>query len=296
LHTPDIYLRILDFSLINIIENLLTNSIRKLLETMDSGSKWIKITSRDERIDNQDYTVLEWKDNGPGVQDQRKRTIFEGDSDKEEEGDHGIGLSDIKTTIEAVGGFIREIGAYGKGATFVVGFPKVYEVSEPDLDGDGKNEVHVEFPPTLASKHVLIIAGDGDMLDNYMNFFKTSGLQGVRGADSCKQALGFVLDHKFTPDLLIADIDGIEEDSYILLDELKANAFRVPTIIFSKQLFQKNGYRRDDLMRLERSGVGDVLEKPIDFALLSRLAQKHLSAVEPEKMLHQEKRDNSQRN
>ena len=31
-------------------------------------------------------------------------SIFSGDSDKTEEGDHGIGLSDVKATVQAAGG------------------------------------------------------------------------------------------------------------------------------------------------------------------------------------------------
>jgi sensor histidine kinase regulating citrate/malate metabolism len=112
-----------DFALINIVENLLTNSIRKVLAA-DRPERWIKLEVSEDRRPNETFTLLTWSDNGGGVAEARKRSIFEGDSDKTEDGDHGVGLSDVKSTIESAGGFIREQGVPGEGAIFVLGFPK----------------------------------------------------------------------------------------------------------------------------------------------------------------------------
>jgi signal transduction histidine kinase len=119
----EIRVRLYDFAIVNVVENLLTNSIRKVLEA-DRPARWIRLAVSEERRGNETFTVLTWSDNGGGVSEARKRSIFTGDSDKTEEGDHGVGLSDVKTTIEAAGGFIREEGVPGEGAKFVIGFPK----------------------------------------------------------------------------------------------------------------------------------------------------------------------------
>ncbi len=112
-----------DFALVNILENLLTNSIRKVLET-DRRSLRIVLSVREERLNAERRTILSWADNGPGVPAERKQSIFSGDSDKTEEGDHGVGLPDVKTTVESAGGFIREEGVPGEGAVFVIGIPR----------------------------------------------------------------------------------------------------------------------------------------------------------------------------
>ncbi|MBN2353032.1 MAG: GHKL domain-containing protein [Spirochaetales bacterium] len=114
---------IYDFALVNILENLLTNSIRKLLGA-ERKSRRITLSVGEERLNAECYTVLTWSDNGPGVPKERKQSIFSGDSDKTEAGDHGVGLSDVKATVESTGGFIREEGVPGEGARFIIGIPR----------------------------------------------------------------------------------------------------------------------------------------------------------------------------
>jgi CheY-like chemotaxis protein/signal transduction histidine kinase len=278
LHTPDIYLKILDFSLINIMENLLTNSIRKLFEDINRGEKWIKITSHDEQKNNQEFTVINWMDNGPGIEEQRKKSIFEGDSDKIEEGDHGIGLSDIKTTIEAVGGYIYEAGEYGSGAEFVLGFPKVYNFTEIDYDEDINDNLQPAFSPPLTAKKILIVEDETEILDSYLDFFKGCGMEEVIGVDDGKQALDLLLLHNFRPDLIITDIDMKDLDGFTLLEQLKHNGYAIPTIVVSGILFQKSSPKYTQIRRLERLGVKEILEKPLDFKLLFELVKKYLSA------------------
>jgi sensor histidine kinase regulating citrate/malate metabolism len=134
---PDAGIRlwIFDFALVNIVENLLANSIRKVLEA-ERGERWIRLAAGEAERMNEAYVILYWSDNGPGVPAERKRSIFEGDSDKVESGDHGVGLPDVKTTIESAGGFIREQGAPGAGAEFVLGFPKACPIREAGPAGE----------------------------------------------------------------------------------------------------------------------------------------------------------------
>jgi CheY-like chemotaxis protein len=276
LHTQDIYINILDFSLINIIENLLTNSIRKLIEDTRTREKWIKVTSYDEIVDSQEYTIIKWSDNGPGIEKQRKKTIFQGDSDKIEEGDHGIGLPDIKLTIESAGGFIREIGEFSKGATFLIGFPKVYEYDEIDFDEDLDNGVTLMFPAQAAAKKILIVEDDKEILKSYMDFFIVGGVKNVEGALNGKEALDLILVKKYIPDLLITDIEMKNMNGYELLEQLKNKGFSIPTIVISGILFGKNENKYGDLFKLEKLGVEDVIEKPLDYKLLYKLSKKYL--------------------
>ncbi|MBN1798650.1 MAG: response regulator [Spirochaetales bacterium] len=276
LHNSDIYLKILDFSLINIIENLLTNSIRKIIENPNKNENWIKVTSYEEVIDTQEYTIIKWMDNGPGIEEQRKKTIFQGDSDKLEEGDHGIGLSDIKITIESLGGFIREEGVFGKGAVFVIGFPKVYEYEEIDYDEDFDNGVKLMFPAGAAAKKILIVEDDKVILDSYIEFFNKCGLKRVTGALDGKEALNLILAKQYIPDLLITDIEMKNMNGYTLLEQLKTQGFSISTIVISGILFNKNDSTHSDLDKLEKLGVKEVIEKPTNYKLLFELSKKHL--------------------
>ncbi len=290
LHTPDIYLKILDFSLINIMENLLTNSIRKLFEDINRGEKWIKITSHEEHKNNQEFTVINWMDNGPGIEEQRKKSIFEGDSDKTEEGDHGIGLSDIRSTIEAVGGYIYETGVYGSGAKFVLGFPKVFNFTEIDYDEDINDNLQPVFSPLLTAKKILIVEDETEILDSYLDFFKGCGMEEVIGVDDGKRALDLILHHNFRPDLLITDIDMKGLDGFTLLEQLKHNGYNIPTIVVSGILFQKSNPKYSQIRRLERLGVKEILEKPLDFKLLFELVKKYLASPLSVKDIKSEKK------
>jgi len=277
LHTTDIYLNILDFSLINIIENLLTNSIRKVIEDTGKTDKWIKITSHDEVINFQEYTVIRWMDNGPGIEKQRKKTIFEGDSDKIEDGDHGIGLPDIKITIESAGGFIRETGEFGKGATFIIGFPKVYKYEEIDYDEDLDNGIKLMFPGEAAAKKILIVEDDNVILNSYVEFFSNCGLKHITDAHDGREALEIILTKHYIPDLLITDIEMKNMNGFALLEQLKSNGYSIPTIVISGILFQKNDNKHSDLFKLEQLGVKEVIEKPVDYKLLFELSKKLLN-------------------
>jgi FixJ family two-component response regulator len=295
LHNPDIYLNILDFSLINIIENLLTNSIRKVLEDISKKEKWIKISSYEEIINNKEYTVLKWMDNGPGISEDRKKSIFEGDTDKQEKGDHGVGLSDIKISIEAVGGFISEVGVYKKGATFLMGLPKADKIEEINFDEDLENGIKFSFPARMLEKKLLVVTDDKMLLKDYQDFFKNCGLKEAAGAFDEKQALDLILSGQFIPDLLIIDMENDNRLQYSLPEQLKIKNHTIPTIIISANLRQK-GKNNDDLLRLEKSGVRDIMEKPANLKLLFEhvtriLAEKPVSTGSQKK-----KRNNSQRN
>ena len=117
---------VFDFVLVAALENLMTNSLRKLLES-GPDQRWIRVSTAVEMVMNERYLVLVWEDNGPGVAEDRKESIFSGDSDKIEDGDHGVGLSTMKLSIESAGGFVREEGVPGQGARFLLGFPQPAE-------------------------------------------------------------------------------------------------------------------------------------------------------------------------
>ncbi len=65
-----------------------------------------------------------YSDNGPGVSDENKEKIFEPFFSTSRTGT-GIGLTDIRNTIQAHGGSIRETGKYGEGVRFEIILPTI---------------------------------------------------------------------------------------------------------------------------------------------------------------------------
>ncbi|SDX67106.1 ATP-binding protein [Halobellus clavatus] len=96
----------------SVVDNLLENAA----EHNDADEPKIEIVV--ERQPND--VVLRISDNGPGIPDAQKETLFE----PSEDGDGGGGLSLVRTLIEGYGGDIRIEDNDSTGTTFVVRLPR----------------------------------------------------------------------------------------------------------------------------------------------------------------------------
>jgi CheY-like chemotaxis protein len=272
LHKPDVGIKILDIYMINIFENLLTNSIRKI--SSHKGEKWIKVSTEEKVIDESVFILIYWTDNGPGVEDSRKQTIFEGDSDKSDEGDHGIGLSDIKMLIETLGGFIKETGIYGEGVRFVIGLPMI----EDDCQGITThiNKDTFEFDPRIRNMKVLVVDDDNHTILGYSNFFSNAKMKKVRHAYNGEQAREMILKEEFVPDVLINEIDMKIVDGIGLIKSLAAHSLNIPVLVVSGTLSKPSDENNEKLEILKKCGVIAKIDKPVDFHLLFDLTQSTL--------------------
>lgn len=79
-----------------------------------------------ERLSLHDWVRIIYQDNGPGVPNDLKKTIFEDFFSRRpnKKTGTGLGLGFVRRVIEAHGGVIAETGEEGKGARFILGFPK----------------------------------------------------------------------------------------------------------------------------------------------------------------------------
>ncbi|RPJ03677.1 MAG: hybrid sensor histidine kinase/response regulator, partial [Spirochaetaceae bacterium] len=274
-HTPDVYIGVLDFALINILENLLTNSIRKVHESKKK-EQWIHLSTGEETIDGEDYTVCRWEDNGTGVIPGRKQSIFDGDSDKTEEGDHGIGLRDIKNTVESSGGFIREEGVAGEGALFIIGFPKVTKVEEIDYDEDLEEEV-LCFPAVYKQKKIFVVDDDMQILSLFKGFLQKAGIQDVTAFTRVDDALAAVKKASPCPDMVITDLEMEPLNGLAFVKKLKDSGISVPVLVVSGILFHGTPTDYSLLRELNMLGVRDIVRKPVDFIELFDKMQRILA-------------------
>ena len=75
--------------------------------------------------DDEEFVKIEFKDNGFGIIDDRKKAIFERNYKKDRStGGMGIGLSLVKTIINSYNGQVwlenRIIGDHTKGSNFII--------------------------------------------------------------------------------------------------------------------------------------------------------------------------------
>ncbi len=141
----------------DVIRNLFLNSFRALVEddpeNKRTGKKiWIEV--HEKRIRGAgDYYMICFRDNGPGVPDDKKKAVFEGYSNKLTFGKKpgsftpGVGLRTVRRRVEEVGGKIEESGTAGEGANFIITIPKHQAAPEPRVSLD---ELSKEEAPMLA--------------------------------------------------------------------------------------------------------------------------------------------------
>ena len=106
----------------NVFENLLINAI------IHNNSKIIKIIIKVMKIEVNKSIRLEFIDNGKGIEDSRKKEIFNrGNFEKGSVHGMGLGLSLVKKIIKTYNGMIwvenRVNGDYTKGSKFIITVP-----------------------------------------------------------------------------------------------------------------------------------------------------------------------------
>ena len=107
--------------LIDAFENILINGA--LHNESDMIRIWVNVS--EVYKDTEKFVKLEFKDNGIGIIDERKKAIFERNYNKDKStGGMGIGLSLVKTIINSYDGQVkvdnRVVGDHTKGSIFVV--------------------------------------------------------------------------------------------------------------------------------------------------------------------------------
>lgn len=108
----------------DLFENILINSIKY----NDSPMVKIDISIQNETKAKKDFIKLEFEDNGIGIEDSRKTTIFEpGNKQKKRRNGLGVGLSLVKKIIDNYNGEIwvedKVKGNYNEGSKFIILLP-----------------------------------------------------------------------------------------------------------------------------------------------------------------------------
>jgi CheY-like chemotaxis protein len=124
----DIKLALFDFIFEqDILQNLLLNSVRVLIEFKQSDRRvWICVERRYEK-NGRTFIEVHFRNNGPDIPEDKKELIFSGNYttkplhlDNEE---HGKGLLTVRRRLEEAGGSIVETGAVDQGACFILHIP-----------------------------------------------------------------------------------------------------------------------------------------------------------------------------
>jgi len=118
----------LDILANNSLEEVFQNLLYNAVQHNENEIVQIKIKIQSEIIENKKYLKMEFQDNGVGIEDDWKKTIFLGYKQDKSLCRIGLGLSLVKKIIEDYGGRIwvqdRIDGVYSKGSNFILLIPE----------------------------------------------------------------------------------------------------------------------------------------------------------------------------
>jgi signal transduction histidine kinase len=222
-----------------------------------------------ERVNS--HIEIAVSDTGEGIAPDFLPRIFDrfsqaDSSSKRSHGGVGLGLSIVKSLVEAHGGTVRaKSRGPGQGATFIVALPlrALHVSSEPrehprhsvGYTGDlGKDEW-----PMLTGVSVLVIDDEKDARDLVRIILEERGAS-VRTAASAAEGREQMA--RSSPQIIVCDIGLPQEDGYDFIAEIKRRNIATPIVALTAFA------RPEDRVRSIKAGFASHLAKPVEPAEL----------------------------
>ncbi|MBA3540016.1 MAG: response regulator, partial [Deltaproteobacteria bacterium] len=282
------YLETDDMRLRQVLRNLLSNAIK----FTERGKVKLTITSP-----SADVIAFSVADTGIGIPLEKQRLIFEAfqqadGSTSRKYGGTGLGLAISREIAGLLGGDLRVDSATGKGSTFTLFLPTVYQVREarrpsaamptsafgllsstnpggPEIPSTPSSTTLVPPPPAIpltrsipddydsiepGDKVLLVIEDDPTFAITLLEMARASGFKGVVATNGQQG-----LDHARTvrPDAVTLDLKLPDIDGWVLLDRLKHDPAtrHIPVHVISGL---------DDAQRAFQCGALGYQQKPVD--------------------------------
>jgi PAS domain S-box-containing protein len=209
-----------------VVWNLLSNAVKfspnrsRLAVTLENLDSHLRLTVRDE---------------GRGIEKEFLPFIFDrfrqaDQSSTKQHGGLGLGLSIVRHLVELHGGSVSAHSeGEGKGATFVVRLPLLWQQPETTATAEDLSEERLQetetaesdCPPDLRFRRILLVDDEADTLAVLEAALFQCRAE-VRLATSAAEA--FEIFQRWRPELVISDIAMPEEDGYSLIKKIRALA------------------------------------------------------------------------
>ncbi|NEQ52143.1 MAG: response regulator [Leptolyngbya sp. SIO3F4] len=206
-------------------------------------------------------------DTGIGMTPEQMEKVFQAftqadTSTTRKYGGTGLGLTITKQFISMMGGEVLVNSTYGEGTTFTINIPRTVQVNATSqetffappirlIDRESIAAIH-ELSGKAFEKTILVIENDVDIRESLHSWLTDTGYNVVCAVDGQQ---GVVLANEHLPDAILLDLMSSHEDSWAILQELKA----IPTIAPVPVLVMT-----EDSKRAHQLGAADCIPKPID--------------------------------
>ena len=271
------------------VRQIMTNLVNNALKFTDTGQVRVRATKEPaRRSGDPDLLVLSVEDTGIGMPSEALSHIFEefrqvDGATTRRYGGTGLGLSITQRLADLLGGDVDVESQEGKGSTFTVRLPLVYQPSNdaPQISADtGDRPIRTPEPRETPQSGTdadapLILAIDNDP-DVAALLRQELGEAGYRVVGVSSTLEGFVKARDLQPFAIALNILMPDKDSWAAISLLKADPSTrdIPIIIISVS---------DNKALAARLGVADYLVKPVDrgslLAAMGRLRSKDLRVI-----------------
>jgi len=251
------------------LKQILTNIIGNAYKFTEEGH--IRIAA----YANEDQTfTISIQDTGIGIEKGNQKLVFEefaqaNENIEKKYGGTGLGLSICQKIISILGGTLSLESIYGKGSTFKVELPLIFDNSQPTI-------TEVKNKPLKSTKKQTFIVVDDDI--NLLNL--TSGVlkqeqHQVLSFSNPAKALETIQNTPF--DFVITDIQMPEIDGFLFLEKLR----ELPDSVFKNQpVIALTGRTDLDLSVYKEAGFSTVVKKPYSPKILLETIQHILDNEE----------------
>lgn len=224
--------------------------------------------------ENQFFTIS-IQDTGIGIEKENQKLVFEefaqaNEGIEKKYGGTGLGLSICQKIISILGGSLSLESIFGKGSTFKIQLPLLFDTSENNVKTESITKVS-----TKSKKQTFIVVDDDINLLNLTSGVLKQEQHEVFSFTNPARALEVIQNTPF--DFVITDIQMPEIDGFMFLEKLQ----ELPESIFKNQpVIALTGRTDLDLSVYKNVGFTTVVKKPYSPKILLETIQHILDHKE----------------
>ena len=241
-------------AILRLVQNLVTNARHAINE--ERGT----VTIRLRRGDSPEEVFLEVVDDGSGMPEEVRSRLFDPFfTTRRSNNERGLGLTIVHRIVSELGGQITVESSPGTGSSFLVALPAISMAGvkrTPPRPDD-----RIDSP--LASGRILVVDDDEMVRSTTEALIESLGYE-VDTADGGEVAIQLACSTSY--DLILTDLSMPGLDGLELIAHLRGTGFTGAAAVFT-------GYGEEAIATAKKSGVDEVIRKPISRADLGTTIQ-----------------------
>jgi len=252
------------------LKQILSNLIGNAYKFTEQGHIRIAAYANEDQ-----FFTISIQDTGIGIEKENQKLVFEefaqaNEGIEKKYGGTGLGLSICQKIISILGGSLSLESIFGKGSTFKIQLPLLFDTSENHVKTESITKVS-----TKSKKQTFIVVDDDINLLNLTSGVLKQEQHDVFSFTNPARALEVIQNTPF--DFVITDIQMPEIDGFMFLEKLQ----ELPESIFKNQpVIALTGRTDLDLSVYKNAGFTTVVKKPYSPKILLETIQHILDHKE----------------